>query len=140
MVAVQVFAKSLEEALDSHIIQATATHPATSISLDNIIGIDSTNVQTALQDLKTQLDDAITLILSSTLANLTAHVAEDISTAHPNGLLPITRLDTVVATQAALLAHTSLDAVAAHGIVDYSILGSKITLSYPNRIRCAYCY
>jgi predicted acyltransferase (DUF342 family) len=128
MVAVQVFIKSLEEALNSHTSQATAVHPATSISLDNIIGVDSTNVQTALQDLKTQLDDAIALILSSTSANLVAHVAEDIATAHPNGLFPIARLDTVVATQAALSAHTSLDALAAHGIIDYSILGSKITL------------
>jgi predicted acyltransferase (DUF342 family) len=128
MVAVQVFAKSLEESLNNHLLQVSATHSATSISLDNIIGVDSTNVQTALQDLKIQLDDAIALILSSTSANLTAHISDDIATAHPNGLFPISRLDTVVATQAALLAHTSLDTLAAHGIIDYSILGSKITL------------
>lgn len=139
--AIEVFAKSLEEQLNNHIEQLTAVHKATSISVNPIVGLDTTNLQISLEDLKTQLDDAILLITSTSAANLAAHVATNISAAHPNGTISGTRIDSNsidgykiilgqiteahlsfdIATQAELDAHTSLSSFVAHTLLPASI-------------------
>jgi predicted acyltransferase (DUF342 family) len=139
--AIQVFAKSLEEEINNHIAQLVAVHEATAISVDPIVGLDTINLQTSLEDLKTQLDSAILLITSTSAANLAAHVATNISVAHPNGTISGTRIDNNsidgykiilgqiteshlsfnIATQVELDAHTALSSFAAHTLLPASI-------------------
>lgn len=96
LVAVQVFSKSLEEVVNTHLnqlaIDSNLKHTAEEILVTDIAGLDTTNLQLVLEDLKTQLDDAITSIIDLTNNNLAAHIAADLDTAHPNGELPGTRI------------------------------------------------
>ena len=134
MVAVQVYTKSIEEALSNHVDQALSAHAATSISVNTISGLNTTNVQVAIADLKTQLDASIVFFSTTLDGYYTAHIAEDLDLAHPNGLFPGSRLTAAsitgskialgtidenhlsffLATQAELDTHASANIATAH--------------------------
>lgn len=133
IVAIEVFAKSLEESLGSH-LDAGSAHTSVEIAVAAIAGLDTTNLQTTLESLKTNLESAIASLESTTEDNLEAHRVLDIDLAHPNGTFPGSRitdnsisgskiqsgaitLDKLgfdLATQAELDTHSSLNIASAH--------------------------
>jgi hypothetical protein len=102
--------------------------------MNNIVDLDTTNVQKAIEDLKAQLDAAIVFLSNTVDAYYSSHIAQDIDLAHPNGLLPgsritagsitgskialgtitIDHLDFDLATQVELDAHVAADIATAH--------------------------
>lgn len=137
VVAIEVFTKALEEGINNHIHQLEEAHLATSISIDAYAGLDTSNTQASIFDLKKQLDAAIISLSAQSLANLTAHIATPIASAHPNGTFPIARLDVDVATQVELDAHIATNIATAHPngtlpgnrVTAASITGAEIALN-----------
>ena len=56
IVAVQLFSLELEQEINVHIEKMLDAHPSTAISVADITGLDTTNLQVSLEDLKDQID------------------------------------------------------------------------------------
>lgn len=91
IVAIEVFTKSLEQSLGSH-LEAGSAHSSLEISVEAITGLDTTNLQTALESLKSSLETMIGDLETDTETNLEAHRQLDIDLAHPNGTFPGSRI------------------------------------------------
>ncbi len=84
-----------------------------------------TNVQVVMRDLDTAI--------ANRQAELTAHANTNIAVAHPNGYIPISRLDTDVATQNELISHTHTggsDGAKLNGLAFWTASGSAPDNSY----------
>lgn len=111
-------------------LQTTYSAPTGSANIGVASGLNYStgdNVQVVVRDLDTAI--------ANRQAELTAHANTNIAVAHPNGTVPISRLDTNVATQNELEAHThtgGADGAKLNGLAFWSAAGGAPDNSYVN--------